>query len=186
MSEVTGVVQSVVSRQVTGGKTMYDIIVAGQKYGVGMYAPKAKEGDYVKFEVDESRGFKNVARGSLKVSANKAPPEAVAEAAATQIKSASTGASYDSRQDCISRQAATNTAIEFLRILGEADALGLPAANTKGKKAEVLEAMLKKYTTEFYEQNTGVKWKDISPSRKDEGDAPADTAEEEVADKDWE
>lgn len=184
MSEITGVVQSVVSRQVTGGKTMYDIIVAGQKYGVGMYAPKCKEGDYVKFELDESRGFKNVGRGSLKVSANKPPAEALAVAEATAVK-ASTGASYDSRQDCISRQAATNTAIEFMRILGEADALGLPAANTKGKRVEVLEAMLRKYTTEFYEQNTGVKWKDISPTRKDEGDAPEETSEP-VDDKEWE
>lgn len=184
MSEITGVVQSVVARQVAGGKTMYDVIVAGQKYGAGMYAPKCKEGDYVKFELDESRGYKNIGRGSLKVSANKPPAEALAEAAATQVK-ASTGASYDSRQDCISRQAATNTAIEFLRILGEADALGLPAANTKGKKAEVLEAMLRKYTTEFYEQNTGVKWKDISPTRKDADDAPEETSEP-VADSEWE
>lgn len=172
MAEQTGVVQDIKSKQVAGGKTAYDLVVAGQAYGVGLYAPKCKVGDYVKFEVDESRGYKNVARNSLQVSANKAPAEAVAVAAATK-------GGFDNRQDTISRQAAMNTAIAFMTILSDNEGLGLPAATAKGKRAETLELMLKKYTADFYEFNTGVAFKDVSPKKKA---AAAEEAEEVEAD----
>lgn len=181
MAEITGVVQSIVSRDVAGGKKSYDIIVAGQKYGAGLYAPKCKEGDYVKFELDESRGYKNVGRNSLKVSANKPPAEAIAEAAATSTQAKSGG--YDARQDTISRQSAMNTAVAFMTLLSANDALGLPAANTKGKRTEVMEAMLAKYTQEFYEANTGIVFKSIAPKSEEEKE---EEAEEEAAPDDGE
>lgn len=181
MAEITGVLQEIQSRPVSGGKTGYDIVVAGQKYGYGLYAPKAKVGDYVKFDLDDSRGYKNVARNTLKVSANKAPPEAMAEAEATAPKKSTTGGSFDTRQDTISRQAAMNTAIQFMVLAASQDALGLPAAGAKGKRLEVLEGMLDKYTQEFYESNTGVKWKSIAPDKaEDKVEAPV-TAEDEPA-----
>lgn len=177
MAEITGVVQDIVVRDVAGGKKSYDIVVAGQKYGAGLYAPKCVVGDYVKFELDEARGYKNVGRGSLKVSKNKPPAEALAEAAATTITSTK-GNSFDLRQDTISRQAALNSALAFVTILGNADALGLPAAGAKGKKAETLEALVDKYTQEFYERNTGTKWKDIAPSASETEVAPAEVIED--------
>lgn len=188
MAEITGVVQDIVTRDVAGGKKSYDIVIAGQKYGAGLYAPKCKAGDYVKFELDDSRGYKNVGRNTLKVSANKPPAEALAEAAATAPKVSSTGASFDGRQDVISRQAAMNTAIQFLTLAAGQDALGLPAATAKGKRIEVLEGMLAKYTQEFYESNTGVKWKDISPAAADATpEAEAEEVEEVEAptDSEW-
>jgi hypothetical protein len=175
MAEITGVVQDIVTRDVAGGKKSYDIVVAGQKYGAGLFAPKAKVGDYVKFELDESRGYKNVARNSLKVSANKPPAEALAEAAATKPAA---GGGYDNRQDTISRQAAANTAVAFMTLLSANEALGLPAATAKGKRQEVLEAILAKYTEFFYEENTGNKYKSINPSAAKTEEAPADEAEE--------
>ncbi len=188
MAEITGVVQDVVVRDVAGGKKSYDIVVAGQKYGAGLYAPKCKVGDYVKFELDDSRGYKNVGRNTLKVSTNKAPPEALAEAAATTIKS-TTGNSFDVRQDTISRQSAMNSAIAFMTILASTDSLGLPAANAKGKKAETLETVLAKYTQEFYERNTGSKWKDIAPASTETEVAPAEVIEDspvdEPVDSEW-
>lgn len=179
MSEVSGVVQEVQTRDVSGGKKAYNIVVAGQAYGAGLYAPKCKVGDYVKFAVDESRGYKNVERGSLKVSANKPPAEALAEAAATAPKKNSVGGSFDTRQDTISRQAAMNTAIQFMQLL---QATGqLPVSGAKGKGQESLELMLKQYTADFYETNTGLKYKDISPSAdeaktsdSEEASAPSD------------
>lgn len=185
MSEITGVVQDIVTRDVAGGKKSYDIVVAGQKYGAGLYAPKCSVGDYVKFELDESRGYKNVGRNSLKVSKNKPPAEAVAVAEATSRKS-STGASFDTRQDTISRQAAMNTAIQFMVLAAGQDALGLPAASAKGKRIEVLESMLVKYTQEFYEKNTGVKWKDIAPASQEAEVEPEEPEEVEApADEEW-
>lgn len=187
LMSITGVVQEVQTRDVSGGKKAYNVVVGGQSYGAGLFAPKCKVGDYVQFEVDESRGFKNVARGSLKVSKNKPPAEAVAEAAATAPKVSTTGGTVDMRQDTISRQAAMNTAIQFMTLLSSNDALGLPAS-AKGKKQEVLESMLAKYMAEFYERNTGVAYKDISPSAaktEEAKDAP-EAVEDTPADEEWE
>ena len=48
LTVVSGVIQQIQTRSVSGGtKTAYDIYVNGQKYGAGLFAPKAKEGDYV-------------------------------------------------------------------------------------------------------------------------------------------
>lgn len=186
MADITGVVQDISVRDVAGGRKSYDVIIAGEKYGAGLYAPKCKVGDYVKFELDDSRGYKNIARNSLKVSANKPPAEAVAAAAATPVST--TGAYMDNKQDVISRQAASNTAIAFLTIAQNAGALGLPASEAKGKKLQALDALLQKYTEFFYESNTGTKFKSISPSKAtdddadDEGDAAAEDA---PADTEW-
>lgn len=188
MADITGVVQDIVTRDVSGGKKSYDIVVAGQKYGAGLYAPKCKVGDYVKFELDDSRGYKNVGRNSLKVSANKPPAEAMAEAETTAPQKNSAGASVDSRQDIISRQAATNSAIAFMAVLAATESLGLPAASGKAaKRSEVMEGILHQYEKEFYERNTGIAWKDISPAPKEAEavneqvveDAPAPVEEDE-------
>lgn len=181
MADQTGVVQEVRVKDVAGGKKAYDIVVAGQAYGVGLYAPKCKVGDYVKFEIDDSRGYKNVARNSLKVSANKPPAEAVAEAQATAPKVSSTGGSFDTKQDTISRQSAANTAVAFMGLLSANDALGLPKADAKGQRQAAMEALLDKYTQYFYEHNTGVAYKSISPTGEDAEVEEAEQEETEVA-----
>lgn len=178
MTDITGVVQKIETRDVAGGKKAYNIVVGGERYGAGLYAPKCKEGDYVKFELDESRGYKNVGRNSLKVNAKGPPPEAVAEAAATAAKAAAPeGGQKQETQETIERQSASNTAIAFLAVAQAADALGLPASGAKGKKLEALDILLEKYATYFYERNTGKDWKDLKPAKtKDE----AEVAEGEV------
>lgn len=187
MSEMTGVVQEIQTRDVSGGKKAYNVVIAGQAFGAGLYAPKCKVGDYVKFEIDESRGYKNIARNSLKVSANKPTAEQLAESAATAPKKSTTGASVDQRQDTISRQAALNSATAFMQLLHDADSLGLPAASNKGKRQEALELMLKQYMKEFYEFNTGVAFKDIAPSsaKTETTDAPSEEEVEAPADDQW-
>lgn len=188
MSNITGVIQEIRSKSVAGGKTAYDIVVAGQTYGYGLYPPKAKEGDYVKFEVDESRGYKNVSRNSLKVSANKPPAEAVAEATSTAPKKNTVGESFDSRQDSIMRQSSMNYAIQYLGVLATAGALSVPSTN-KGKGQEYMDTLRKKYIQEFYEANTGLAYKDISPNKSEAADgaeeeAPFDT-DPAPADDEW-
>lgn len=174
MGSVTGVIQEIQKRSVSGGRTAYNIVVAGESYGVGLYPPKAKEGDYVKFDVDEARGYKNVARNSLKVSTKAPPAEAVAEAKATAGK-------QDAKQDIIERQSAANTAVAFLAVAQAADALGLPKTDAKGKRLEALEALFKKYTTALYEQNTGKEWKDIAPSGSPEPEVEEHAQDEAAA-----
>lgn len=157
MSEVTGVIQAIKERSLNNGKKAYDIQVAGDWYGAGLYAPKAKEGDYVTFRVAYNGNFKNVERNSLKVSANKqtdAAPVANVRAAVS---------SFDARQDTISRQAASNTAVAWITLLHAAGAL--PAPKTKGSAQATLDMIRAQYEKEFYESNTGVEWKSISPSR---------------------
>lgn len=164
MSEVSGTIQEIQTRGVAGGKTAYNLVVGGQSYGAGLYAPKAKVGDYVTFVVDESRGYKNVERGTLKV--GKAPKEYKEPTSAATSGYTQKAASFDSRQDAISRQAASNTAIGFLELLIKAEALALP----KTKRQEAVETYLHKYEQMFYERNTGVAWKDISPNKTEESE----------------
>ena len=182
-NEITGIIQEIRKKSVAGGKTAYDIVVGGQAYGNGLYPPKAGEGDYVKFEVDESRGYKNVARNSLKVSKTKPPAEAVAAAAATAPQVSSTGASFDARQDSIVRQSSTEYAVAYLGVLAQAGALAVPG--TKGKVQEYMDTLLNKYIQTFYEANTGLKWKSISPGGDKEEDADETPDEAAPEDDNW-
>lgn len=176
MSQVSGIIQDIQTRSVAGGKTAYNLVVGGESYGAGLYAPKAKVGDYVTFGVDESRGYKNVERGTLKV--GKAPAGASAPAPVASAKQTFSAGGFDARQDAISRQAASNTAIAFLDFLVKADALALP----KTKRQEAAETYLHKYEQMFYERNTGQTWKDISPNKKDDEEYADAGEDEELAD----
>lgn len=170
---ITGIVQEVIKKPVSGGRTGYDLVVAGETYGVGLYPPKCKEGDYIKFDLDESRGYKNVARNTLKVSAGKPPAEVVAASTAAP-KPAAAG----SREDSIMRQSSMNYAIQWIGAMATAGALAVPT--TKGKGQEYMDTLRKKYTQEFYEANAGIVYKDISPNP-----SPAeDAGEEEVPEDD--
>lgn len=183
MAEVMkGVIQAIETRSVAGGKTAYGIKVAGTTYGAGLYAPKAKEGDYVQFTVDDSRGYKNVERGTLKVLPNK--PTDHQEAPAKPAYNKTGGSSFDARQDAISRQAASNTALAYLTLQQAAGCLPLPSK--KADIAEALDALLKETTVAFYEQNTGVTWKDIGPKKDAAGGDEAEEGEAaDPADEAW-
>lgn len=183
MSTVTGIIQSITTRSTRAGD-MSDILVAGQRYGAGLHKYlKAKEGDYVQFEVEENGNFKNVARNSLKVSKNKPPAEAVAAAKATATKGG-----FDARQDAISRQAASNTAISWLTFLQSMDAINIPAtqAKSKGGSMAYLDTLRREYEKEFYEANTGNEWKSIAPKQEEADDTQEDSPEAEAADDNWE
>lgn len=181
MSEVSGVIQSIDARSVAGGKTAYDIVVAGQRYGAGFFQPKVKVGDYVTFTAAINGNFKNVERGTLKASAYK--PEAADAAPASGARPAVKQAvsSFDARQDAISRQAASNTAIAWVGFLHSAGALPV-GSKSKGALQAALDTIREEYEKSFYERNTGVEWKDISPNPQvaedsedsDAGDSPED------------
>lgn len=174
MAQVKGVVQAIESREVSGGRTAYSLRVGGESYGAGLFKPKCKEGDYVTFEEERNGNYKNVARNSLKVSDYK-PTAEDTPAPAKQVGSKSAGVDWDAkakadaeRQDTISRQASSNSAIAFMQVMSANDALGLPKATAKGAQAKALTALLRKLEVEFYERNTGKTWVDISPKQKQE------------------
>lgn len=184
MSEVSGVLQDVQSRSVAGGKTAYDIVVAGQKYGAGFFKPKANVGDYVTFTASQNGNFKNVERGTLKATANK-PASAEAQQSATKAAVGKAVNSFDNRQDTISRQAAANTAISWVALLHAAGALNIPASK-KGQAQAILDTLRQEYEVKFYEANTGTVWKDISPNPSNEDAAEDVDTEEAAGDQTWE
>lgn len=184
MAEVTGIIQSIIEKQTTAG-VMADIVVAGEKYGAGLRKYlKAKEGDYVKFELDDARGYKNVGRGSLKVSQGKPPAEAVAAAESTKASVAKAVSGFDARQDAISRQAASNTSIAWMTFLASQDAL--PKAKTKGAAQETLDLIRAEYEKEFYERNTGQEYKLIGPAAKAAAEESESESSAAPADEAWE
>lgn len=181
-NEISGVIQKIDTRKVSNGtKTAYDIYVAGQKYGAGLWAPKAKEGDYVTFNANQSQYGWDVERGSLKV--GKAPP---AEArAATSAKVAGAVSSFDTRQDTISRQASSNTAVAWIAALIAAGALPISTSKSKGSQQEAMDVLRQQYEKEFYEANTGNEWKDIRPkTSSDSEEAEFDDSDSEAGDDD--
>lgn len=181
LTVVNGVIQQIQTRSVSGGtKTAYDIYVNGQKYGAGLFAPKAKEGDYVTFEANQSQYGWDVVARTLRV--GKAPD---GEQAAPPVSRSAGGVpSFDKKQDAISRQAASNTAIAFMQLLAAQDALPVPASKSKGDKQAVLETLLQGYEKRFYEANTGQVWKDVSPAGSKQ--EVAASAPQVVEDSTWE
>lgn len=181
MSEISGIVQEIQTRPVMNGqKTAYDLVVGGQKYGAGLFAPKCKVGDYVTFTRGERNGFAEVAARTLRV--GKAPD---GEQAAPPVSRSAGGVpSFDKKQDAISRQAASNTAIAFMQLLAAQDALPVPASKSKGDKQAVLETLLQGYEKRFYEANTGQVWKDVSPAGSKQ--EVAASAPQVVEDSTWE
>lgn len=180
MSTVTGIIQQIKTKKVGARQTTaYDINVNGQWFGYGFYAPKASEGDYVTFEATQNGNFHNVERGTLKV--GKAPPEEAKQAMQTNVRQAV--GSYDARQDAISRQAASNTAIAWLTLLHAAGALPVATSKSKGSQQEALDVIRREYEKEFYESNTGNEWKNIRPGKSE--DVEADEQDDLPSDEEW-
>jgi hypothetical protein len=185
MAEITGIIQSIIEKQTNAG-VMADIVVGGEKYGAGLKKfLKAKEGDYVKFTLDDARGFKNVERNSLKVSQGKPPAEAVEQAAATKARVAGAVSGFDARQDAISRQAASNTAIAWMQLLASQDALPKATAKAKGSAAQALDLVREEYEKTFYERNTGQEYKLIGPAAKEAEEDAGDDDTAAPADQEW-
>ena len=180
---ISGVIQQLKSKQTKIGE-MWDINVNGDWFGVGKYKPKAKEGDYVTFTPEYNGNFKNVERGTLKVSQNK--PSNAGSSSSTQQAVRSASNSFDARQDAISRQAASNTAIAWLTLLNTAGALPIATSKSKGSQQEAMDVIRRQYEKEFYEANTGVEWKNISPNKASDTSGDADDNSEEAEADPWE
>lgn len=127
----------------------YDIYVGSDKLSAGKFPPKGVNvGDYVKYrEETDAKGYKKLVSGSMEV-----VPSPAGLAAPKPPKPSSIGLD---RQDVISRQAALNSALQFLQVLTANDALPAGAKNlATDKKADKIETILMEYTQRFYRLST--------------------------------
>lgn len=129
----------------------HDIILSnGDRVGVGKFPPKGiSAGDFVEYDVIMKGKYMNLKPGSL--SKKDAPAGITAPA-----KQPGFVPSSDKRQEVISKQAALNSALQFVNILVAADALPMPKATKVGEKADLLHQVVDRYTGLFYKQATGL------------------------------
>lgn len=147
-NEIQGYIQFLDEKTTSYG-AMYDIKVNGTKYGLGKFKPKGVAvGDYVKFEGVQKGQYWNVKPGTLQ--------KLDAPAATTPPTAAKGGSnSFDNRQVIISKQAALNTSISFVKTLADAGALPIPAKVASDKKADLIEQIVMEYAGKFYHFSTG-------------------------------
>lgn len=140
----------IIEKDTKAGK-MYDLVFSdGVKIGAGKFPPKGLvKGEYYSYEYTANGNFKNLTSGSMK---KLAKPQGVAAPAAA-APATSFGGRTANTQDVISRQAAANTAIDWVRLLVEADALPVPKTAKTGVKADLLEEVLKTYMAKFHAWN---------------------------------
>ena len=149
-----GFLQQIVVKDTSVGK-MYDYIFSnGDKVGAGKYPPKGiEQGKFYNYEFDMNGNFKNLRKNTM--FEGKAPEGAAASAASSAAPARAVGNSYDSRQDVISKQAAFNTSIAFVKLLAESDALPIAASVKAAKKADAIEAIVLDYASKFHKRSTG-------------------------------
>lgn len=125
----------------------YQLYVDGKNLGFSKFPYKGVAvGDFVSYETEQKGQYLNLKAGSLsKIN----PPAGVAPPQRSAITM--------DRQDVISRQAALNTAIQFVELLRAAEALPAGAKNLAAdKKADKIEAILMHYVKKFHLYSTGV------------------------------
>ena len=150
-----GFLQQIVVKTTSTGKQMTDLIFSnGDKVGAGLYPPKGiEQGKFYSYEIDLNGNFKNLRKNSMVE--GKAPEGTSPSAAAPASPIRGGGNSYDSRQDVISKQAAFNTSIAFVKLLAESDALPIAASVKAAKKADAIEAIVLDYASKFHKRSTG-------------------------------
>lgn len=164
MSKVTGVVDAVKSFPAAGGATMYSLIVNGERYGCGSKEPRCKAGDTVSFDVVQKGQYLNADMKSLTI-----------EAGAARAFTKSASAPADTRQETISKQAALNTAIAFVKLVADSDALPGPTAKMSVQdKYDIIEALVDRKAREFFSFSTGNDLPESeASSAKQQAEAPA-------------
>lgn len=181
---VSGFVQEIKTKPTKIGD-MFDLRINGDYYGHGKYAPRGVVvGDYVEFEMEQNGNFRNIGRGTLRKAdapADAQPPNTPAPTSAPQRTAVPN--SFDDRQVVISKQAALNTSIEFVKLAFESGALVVPGS---GKGYAVLEQAVFEQAAKFHKFSTGV---DVEIPAVEGAKAPAKRAAKNTvaqpADDEW-
>ncbi|MEM4168444.1 MAG: hypothetical protein QXW98_08370 [Candidatus Caldarchaeum sp.] len=182
-SVVQGKVERIVSSE-SNGKTIYALIVNGERYGFYTNNPRKKgvdKGSLVKFSYTESNGWLNGNFKSLEVVSEARGNGAAGEAVVgrTPKQPVSHGGFRDPEvQTHISRQACRNAAIEWVKLLCERDAVAFPAKANAATRAEVLNATLNHYTDLFYNYVVSGKHSLSDDSESRDDDDSKDSSEE--------
>lgn len=163
---VTGTIERIEARPVPGHGTFYDLIVDGQKYGNGKYAPRdVKEGDVVSFEYEttqrgqytnhniKSRTLRKVEGGG----ATQARPQA-ARPAAVAAPARQPYTPWDERQEIISKQAALNTAIALGGLAVEAGAVLVNKTAKDNEKLTLVHNWIMEEAAKIFNATTGRTW----------------------------
>ena len=156
--KVVGTIQDISSRSVAGNRTAYGIVIDGNNYSVGLYAPRGVAvGDNVEFEVEVNGQYRNVARGTLRKTygATASVPTTPGTAIATAPPAANPKSfvSDTDRQSIISKQAALNTAISYVNVLLETESVPLP--KTAADRLAFIESLVFDSTAKFHKFSTG-------------------------------
>ncbi len=146
--------QQIIKKDTKAGEMVDFLFSNGDKVGCGKFPPKfAKEGEYYEYTATVNGNFKNLASGSFKAVAKPEGVSAPAKAAPAASTSYSGGRGSDT-QKVISRQAAANTALAFVKLLVDADALPIPKTIKSDKKADLMEGILHDYMDKFHRWST--------------------------------
>lgn len=153
--KVVGKIQDISSRGVSGNRTAYGLVVDGENYSVGLYAPRGVAvGDNVEFEVEVNGQYRNVAKGTLrKAYGAAASPAPIDQPMPTSAPSTKPFVSDTDRQSIISRQAALNTALSYVNILLETESVPLP--KTAADRLAFIESLVFDSTAKFHKFSTG-------------------------------
>lgn len=140
MSKANGVVERIVEKQLSNGKTTYSVLIDNVWYGLYTTKPVFKQGDCVEFEYEEKGNFNNVNTKTIKLVAKTAP--ATQTPARAYVKDEST-------QNSIVYQNARSHAVQMLDILTKAGIIDV-GTKAKGKQIEVMLTYLDGLTKRFY------------------------------------
>jgi len=148
MTQVTGVVEKVYSKEFKPGKFMYSLIIGGTFYGAGGRKPSATEGDNVKFEASQNGKYWNI-EGNVEILSGGA--SAVGGGASYTPPAQNDRQLFEERkQTAIALQSARNTALTAVGLLLQAGTIKLPAKATDG--ADVIIALADELTTKYFEE----------------------------------
>lgn len=166
LDKITGVAEYINTRATSFG-TMYSLKVNGTNYSLGKTDPTAKfqivKGDAVEFTAEQNaKGYWDI-KGPVKKLTGAVGVERPAAAAAVAASN-SYRAADDNKQKTISRQAARNTAVQFMTLLHNAGALPVAKAGGKGGNFDLLRETLDKLTDEFYNDSLDPKSAAAAPS----------------------
>lgn len=185
---MTGIVEAINARSTRIGD-MYDVVVNGQKFGNGKYAPRGvKVGDTVTFEfttkVNGQYTNRDIVAKTLRVESGGAgspSPSQQSQPAPVQTSAARAYVAPDKRQEVISKQSAMNTALTLIGLQLAHGAVKLPAKVPDAYTT--LNTLLATTAARVYEINTGEVW-NITAKDFVEGKATAEQADPDFVDDD--
>jgi hypothetical protein len=163
MAQVSGKVNQIKSKPTQYGE-MFDVVINGESYGMGKFAPRGiNPGDYVSLEFEQKGNFRNVVKGSLRkdeTPRDVATPSVGPSAASPAPYNAGRApyVPFDERQEMISKQSALNTALTFCKLASDNQAVPMPKGVKEADKLGLLYQWVLDTAGTLYNLSTGRDW----------------------------